>query len=67
MSETTKNPTAPATPARSSEAAMSPTRRAVRQFFSNKLAVLGTAILVALVLFSFLGHCCTPPNRSPRT
>jgi len=63
MSETTKNPTAPATPARSSEAAMSPTRRAVRQFFSNKLAVLGTAILVALVLFSFVGPLLYPTEQ----
>lgn len=33
----------------------SPTARAVRQFFSNKLAVLGVVIVLALMVFSFIG------------
>ncbi|GAA1497434.1 ABC transporter permease [Paeniglutamicibacter kerguelensis] len=33
----------------------SPAARAVRQFFSNKLAVIGVVIVVALMIFSFIG------------
>ena len=33
----------------------SPASRAARQFFSNKLAVLGVIIVVALMIFSFIG------------
>lgn len=41
----------------------SPGVRALRQFFSNKLAVLGTVILVALVLFSFAGPLLYPTDQ----
>ncbi|GAA5225659.1 ABC transporter permease [Paeniglutamicibacter antarcticus] len=33
----------------------SPTARAVGQFFSNKLAIIGVIIVVALMIFSFIG------------
>ncbi|ALE91229.1 peptide ABC transporter permease [Arthrobacter alpinus] len=33
----------------------SPTARAVEQFFSNKLAVIGVIIVIALMIFSFIG------------
>ncbi|MCR6492463.1 ABC transporter permease [Cellulomonas sp. P24] len=45
-------------------AGTSPGRRTLRRFLSNRLAVVGTIIILALVVFCFLGPLVHPTNQT---
>jgi peptide/nickel transport system permease protein len=42
---------------------LSPGRRALRRFLSNRLAIVGTCIVLALILFAFVGPLLHPTDQ----
>lgn len=45
-------------------AGISPARRTLRRYLSNRLAVVGTVIILALLVFCFLGPLIHPTNQT---